>query len=519
MSQNLLALTSLHPKCHYADVNRRAWKEWWYHLGWKDDPEFFKGYLKQHPNDKFAWYLLGKEYLRKGEEAKAAYCFTQAGEIYLAFENDEQPNYERIKHALENSNEIAAYKASQRNKRAKRIKTAMLILLLLLIPSFLRSNESIDSAHLKTVAVPSEIQQEKEIVPDPINEFRGYGFIYLRNKAYSAEYSQALNQMIGSRTGRLEHNLLISGTTSADGKWSIWPQKPVLLLSVQTESNGGQSNIRYYDQESCQCEPGDGKSYEEPIANWKREQEEQAVVLSAIAAYEKLNGKLPNQPEDLYQSYPNNMLSGLTPYMREIFNKQMKDKTSANLGSDLSGTGTQPTSNDSKQNPAQVSHNPLSEPLAIIIDRKNYHLAIVSGQTIVRSYPVGLGGNKTPEGEFEISEKVRNPNGKSDGDFGSRGMTLSDTLYAIHGTNEPDSINKDESLGCIRMHNEDVEELFAMVPLGTKVTIGTGLLPPLPPSPSSDGKAGPGPASGHSPFEVPSQTEERNPNKIYRWLL
>ncbi|GJM84202.1 hypothetical protein HMSSN139_66980 [Paenibacillus sp. HMSSN-139] len=68
-----------------------------------------------------------------------------------------------------------------------------------------------------------------------------------------------------------------------------------------------------------------------------------------------------------------------------------------------------------------------------------------------------------------------NPNGKDDGEFGSRGMQLSDTNYAIHGTNEPDSIGKDESLGCIRMGKKDVEELFDLVPKGTKVKIGKGI--------------------------------------------
>lgn len=67
-----------------------------------------------------------------------------------------------------------------------------------------------------------------------------------------------------------------------------------------------------------------------------------------------------------------------------------------------------------------------------------------------------------------------NPNGRDNGEFGSRGMQLSDSNYAIHGTNEPDSIGKDESLGCIRMSRKDVEELFAMVPMGTKVQISQG---------------------------------------------
>ncbi|MNW66472.1 putative L,D-transpeptidase YkuD [compost metagenome] len=84
-------------------------------------------------------------------------------------------------------------------------------------------------------------------------------------------------------------------------------------------------------------------------------------------------------------------------------------------------------------------------------------------------------------------------------------MQLSDTNYAIHGTNEPDSIGKDESLGCIRMKREDVEELFAMVPMGTKVQISKGVLP--------DELMLPG-------ERYPSRTppDQTNPNKVYHWL-
>lgn len=119
----------------------------------------------------------------------------------------------------------------------------------------------------------------------------------------------------------------------------------------------------------------------------------------------------------------------------------------------------------------------FKEPLAIIVDKQNHRLAVTSGNVILRNYAVGLGGDKTPEGEFFIKDKVVNPNGRDNGEFGSRGMQLSDSNYAIHGTNEPDSIGKDESLGCIRMSRKDVEELFAMVPMGTKVQISQGVLP------------------------------------------
>ncbi len=46
-----------------------------------------------------------------------------------------------------------------------------------------------------------------------------------------------------------------------------------------------------------------------------------------------------------------------------------------------------------------------------------------------------------------------------------------DTLYRIHGTNEPQSIGKAMSSGCIRMLNQDVAELFDQVPIGTRVIV------------------------------------------------
>ncbi|UUZ79959.1 L,D-transpeptidase [Paenibacillus sp. P26] len=140
-----------------------------------------------------------------------------------------------------------------------------------------------------------------------------------------------------------------------------------------------------------------------------------------------------------------------------------------------------------------------------MVDKPRHRLAVLSGNMVVRNYPVGLGAERTPEGSFAISEKVRNPNGKSNGDFGGRGMTLSDTLYAIHGTNKPASIGKDESLGCIRMLKDDVEELFDLVPLGTPVTIGKDLIP------EQIERSDP-------PFQLPLYSEETNPGKVYKWL-
>ena len=62
--------------------------------------------------------------------------------------------------------------------------------------------------------------------------------------------------------------------------------------------------------------------------------------------------------------------------------------------------------------------------------------------------------------------------------LGARALYLyangADTLYRIHGTNDPSSIGKALSSGCIRMLNQDIADLYLRVPVGSKVVV----LPP-----------------------------------------
>jgi lipoprotein-anchoring transpeptidase ErfK/SrfK len=67
------------------------------------------------------------------------------------------------------------------------------------------------------------------------------------------------------------------------------------------------------------------------------------------------------------------------------------------------------------------------------------------------------------------------PGGRPDNPLGARAMYLfangRDTLFRIHGTNEPKSIGTAASSGCIRMLNEEVIELYDSVQIGTKVIV------------------------------------------------
>lgn len=88
-----------------------------------------------------------------------------------------------------------------------------------------------------------------------------------------------------------------------------------------------------------------------------------------------------------------------------------------------------------------------------------------------KSYPVAVGkpSTPTPKGVFKIKNKALNPGGP----FGARwlGLTATGGSYGIHGTNNPSSIGKAVSNGCIRMHNVNVIEVYNLVSIGTTVVI------------------------------------------------
>ena len=75
----------------------------------------------------------------------------------------------------------------------------------------------------------------------------------------------------------------------------------------------------------------------------------------------------------------------------------------------------------------------------------------------------------------ELAEYANGMPGGPDNPLGARALYLfqnkRDTLFRIHGTNEPQSIRKAASSGCIRMLNEEVIDLYDQVRIGTKVIV------------------------------------------------
>jgi hypothetical protein len=88
--------------------------------------------------------------------------------------------------------------------------------------------------------------------------------------------------------------------------------------------------------------------------------------------------------------------------------------------------------------------------------------------------------------------------------LGARALYLGNTLYRIHGTNQPSTIGQTVSSGCIRLLNEDIEDLYSRVQTGTRVVV----LPGRPPQTAAAGApavgvGGPAPTAPGLAHSVP----------------
>lgn len=118
----------------------------------------------------------------------------------------------------------------------------------------------------------------------------------------------------------------------------------------------------------------------------------------------------------------------------------------------------------------------------IVVSLEDRKLALVEDGQVKKVYTVAVGKPTTPSptGTFTIARRVKNPtyshNGKTvlpgpGNPVGTRWMGLSVQGYGIHGTNEPRSIGKAASHGCIRMAQKDLEEMYELVSVGDTVEL------------------------------------------------
>lgn len=118
----------------------------------------------------------------------------------------------------------------------------------------------------------------------------------------------------------------------------------------------------------------------------------------------------------------------------------------------------------------------------VLVDKSQNILMLKSNDEIIKTYNVATGlNNSTPVGTFKIINKLVNPawykagaivpSGSPENILGTRWLGFDLAGYGIHGTTDPSSIGKQATAGCVRMLNTEVEDMYALLPTGTEVTI------------------------------------------------
>ena len=136
-----------------------------------------------------------------------------------------------------------------------------------------------------------------------------------------------------------------------------------------------------------------------------------------------------------------------------------------------------------------------SEPAGtVIIDTPHTYLYLVRGDGKALRYGIGVGREGfTWSGSQRISRMSEWPDwhppkemierqpylprfmaGGEGNPLGARALYLGNTLYRVHGTNQPSTIGSFVSSGCIRLTNEDIEDLYSRVNIGTRVVVLSG---------------------------------------------
>ncbi len=122
---------------------------------------------------------------------------------------------------------------------------------------------------------------------------------------------------------------------------------------------------------------------------------------------------------------------------------------------------------------------------SIVVNKSNNTLVLMNNGQFFKRYPVRTGKSEllTPTDSYRVQNKVKDPPwNKPSGDtyapgdpenaLGTRWMAFDASRgLGIHGTNKPETIGTYASEGCVGMYNEDVEELFDLVPIGTPIEI------------------------------------------------
>ncbi|UFJ39361.1 L,D-transpeptidase [Brevibacillus humidisoli] len=462
--------------------------------------DFYRHLTERYPTEAVGWFHLGEESERHGDRQRALQYYRQAihGHASSEFHDLARQAYRRL----------LKERRQRRWKAALRrlLSLAVLTLLLSLLPHptlapVLEQTDQNAAVAAQTSGVEKDPVQHTEViaVPPGLTGKRLQAQVKHYLASRRLHFTVPFTVILVPETGGLPSftPLLFYRPTTVKGIIRFDPTSNKLIAE------------NYYDP-ACEC------ADQPPVADAKRalseeQQTLEQVLLMRNALYRtyQQTGRLPGQLQDLTKPTPANRLSAL-PRLAVPAKLQHQSAQTADLQWAYRPDRFRPDmawDSLSEVLPLPYYAEPTIplDPLRILVHKPSHRLLLTSGPHLVRQYPIGIGKNdSTPDGYFTILQKMNYPAGAGN-IYGSRGMTFFNTSYAIHGTNDPDSIGKAKSLGCIRLHNADVEELYSFVSPGTDVIISSQAQPLLA-------------WTNGARQLIPAGSHEKTPGVTYHWL-
>jgi len=193
------------------------------------------------------------------------------------------------------------------------------------------------------------------------------------------------------------------------------------------------------------------------------------LVRTALEQYQEDHGKLPDTIRELLGDYPDNYLSWIPAE---------SSSGSAKIADRYDGSGGWVYQPDARS--LELAFQPNTDgvavpyaPIEVIVSKADYRLYVTSGDDVLETKRVGLGRqNSTEVGSYEIDQRVLDPRGPKPGVYGEAGLGFGS--MALHGTLDRASIGENRSLGCVRLWNEDIIDIYPIVPKGAAVHIVEG---------------------------------------------
>ncbi|MGM0843580.1 MAG: L,D-transpeptidase family protein [Bacillota bacterium] len=430
----------------------------------KSDPEYYEKILRyKDPQSPEAHYNLAKKWEEEGVLMKAYLHYQKAAQADSPYYYQAKAACKSLEELMEPNHEESDLSPSTTVPFYMKTIIASLILLNLCILGMLfwkADSIRLAASQLKGWRTDMEVVYETEDVP--------YVFYFPASSSPQEVEKSLYNEAISLGSQLSNKNLLLYGVSTTDSDLSLETlplksdgiKEQAFVIAEYNSALDQPVKIRFLNNPT---EVEDPDSYTYISTN---------LIRTALNTHITEKGVPPTDLNELAGDYPDNYLSFIPKELHRSSNQ---------IFSSFSGQGGWVYNRDAETIEEMLYPNIMDSsskgaihipftPVEVVIDKSEFTLMAKSSPYTMVTKPVGLGkNNSTPEGTFSIKNRVLDPQGKTPNMFGAAGLGMGD--YAIHGTEEEHSVGAEKSMGCIRMLNEDMQDLFAYVPKGAAVTL------------------------------------------------